>query len=126
MEEKPKNFKVCDICGAQAIFLCLECLANYYCDSCYKLIHDKKEKNNHKKEKLDYFIPIDTRCPKHPKVSLESNIEWSISYNIPNINSSLLYKFISFIRIYSNISTFIFIKNFEVCLVSKKQIRMVN
>ena len=70
MEEKPKNFKACDLCGAQAIFLCLECLANYYCDSCYKLIHDKKEKNNHKKEKLDYFIPIDTRCPKHPKVSL--------------------------------------------------------
>ena len=70
MEEKQKNFKYCDICESQATLLCLECLTNYYCDSCYKFVHDKKAKNNHKKEKIDYFVPIDTRCPEHPKVPL--------------------------------------------------------
>ena len=70
MEEKKKNFKLCDICESQATLLCLECLTNYYCDSCYKMIHDKKVKNNHKPEKIDYFVPIDTKCPEHPNVPL--------------------------------------------------------
>ena len=70
MEEKKNNFKLCDICESQATFLCLECLSNYYCESCYKFIHDKKVKSNHKKEKIDYFIPIEARCPKHKKVPL--------------------------------------------------------
>ena len=39
---------------------------NYFCDICYKLIHEKKEINQHKKEKIDYLIPIDTKCPNHP------------------------------------------------------------
>ena len=25
----------------------------------------KKKNTNHKKEKIDYFVPIDTRCPEH-------------------------------------------------------------
>ena len=70
MEEKKNNFKLCDICESQATFLCLECLSNYYCESCYKFIHDKKVKSNHKKEKIDLFIPIEARCPKHIKVPL--------------------------------------------------------
>ena len=70
MEEKKNNFKLCDICESQATFLCLECLSNYYCESCYKFIHDKKVKSNHKKEKIDYYIPIEARCPKHKKVPL--------------------------------------------------------
>ena len=71
MEEKKKNFKLCDICESQAILLCLECERNnYYCDSCYKLAHDKKPKSNHKKEKIDYYVPIETRCPEHPNVAL--------------------------------------------------------
>ena len=59
MEEKQKNFKQCDLCKSDAIYLCKECLYNYYCESCYKFIHDKKENANHKKEKIDYFLPID-------------------------------------------------------------------
>ncbi len=46
-------------------------LYNYYCDSCYKFIHDIKDNKNHKKEKIDYFLPIDTRCPEHPKIPLD-------------------------------------------------------
>ena len=48
----------------------MECLFNYFCESCYKFIHDKKENSNHKKEKIDYYVPIDTRCLVHPKNSL--------------------------------------------------------
>ena len=70
MEENQKNFKYCDICKSQATLLCLECVCNYYCDSCYKMIHDIKENNNYKKEKIDFFVPIETRCPQHPKVEL--------------------------------------------------------
>ena len=71
MEDKQKNFKLCDICESQATFLCLECLHdNYFCDSCYKMAHDKNSKSNHKKEKIDYYVPIETKCPEHPKVEL--------------------------------------------------------
>ena len=70
MEIEQKNFKLCDICRAQATLLCMECLFNYFCESCYKFIHDKKENSNHKKEKIDYFVPIDTKCPEHPDVAL--------------------------------------------------------
>ncbi len=71
MEEKQKNYKLCDICKSQAIYLCMECIINYYCESCYKYIHDIGDNKNHKREKIDYFVPIDTRCPEHPKVPLD-------------------------------------------------------
>ena len=71
MEEKQKNYKLCEVCKSQAIALCLECLSiNYYCDSCYKIAHDKEEYSKHKKVKIDYYIPIDTRCSEHKNVPL--------------------------------------------------------
>ena len=51
MEEKENILKYCDICKSQATSLCPCCLSGvgfYYCDSCYKMIHDKKENMNHK------------------------------------------------------------------------------
>ena len=73
MEEKENILKYCDICKSQGTFLCSSCLNGiglYYCDSCYKYIHDKKENTNHKKEKIDYYLPIDLRCNKHQNVPL--------------------------------------------------------
>ena len=70
MEEKKKNFKLCDLCDCQATFLCLECPTNYFCDSCYKFIHEKKTKSSHQKEKIDYYVPIETRCSAHKDVPL--------------------------------------------------------
>ena len=70
MEEKGKNFKNCDLCKSPATFLCFECLCNYFCDSCYKFIHNKKENINHKKEKIDYFLPFEKRCQEHQDVPL--------------------------------------------------------
>ena len=65
METKAKK---CEICEASATNVCLEC-QNYYCESCFKLIHDKKQ-NSHKKEVLDLFVPLDLKCPMHPTVPL--------------------------------------------------------
>ena len=66
MEEIKKNFKQCEICKIEATSLCSECVS-YFCDACYKYVHDKKENSSHKKQKIDYFVPIDTKCPDHPK-----------------------------------------------------------
>ena len=65
MEVKPKNYKICDICKADdATSLCLKCFS-YYCEDCYKTVHKKKENKEHKKEEIDYNVPIDTHCSLH-------------------------------------------------------------
>ena len=66
MENKQKNIKECEVCESNATCLCFKCL-QYFCDSCYKLIHDKKKNSNsnHKKDNLDPFVPIDLKCPEH-------------------------------------------------------------
>ena len=66
---KNKNNKQCEICGESATSLCLECIM-YFCDECYKYVLNKKLNSQHKKEKIDFFVPIDTKCPEHPKVIL--------------------------------------------------------
>ena len=63
------NIKQCDICGTNASCLCFDCI-NYFCESCFKLIHDKKINSGHKKEKIDLYIPIDLKCKDHPKIPL--------------------------------------------------------
>ena len=69
MEKDKNENKLCEICGEIASSLCLQCI-NYLCDSCYKFIHDKQWNNHHKKEKIDNFIPIETKCLNHPKYPL--------------------------------------------------------
>ena len=66
MEVIQKNYKLCEICESEATSLCLKCMS-YFCDKCYKNVHDNKAKSSHKKEKIDYFVPIDTKCPDHPQ-----------------------------------------------------------
>ena len=70
MEIANNNLKQCEICKIEATSLCLECIS-YYCDECYKYVHNKKENKNHKKEQIDYFVPIDTKCPEHSKRILD-------------------------------------------------------
>ncbi len=67
---KPNNSnkKTCEICESNATTLCLTC-QNYYCESCFKFIHDKKPKS-HMKENIDLYVPIDIKCPEHPSVPL--------------------------------------------------------
>ena len=63
--EKSKYIKECDICGVNATCLCFKCIL-YFCESCFKLIHDKQKNSNHKRELIDPYIPIDLKCPEHP------------------------------------------------------------
>ena len=69
MEINQKNFKQCDMCKVrEAKSLCPQCFC-YYCDNCFKCVHDEKENGEHTKEKIDYFVPIDTRCPEHNSIN---------------------------------------------------------
>ena len=67
MDDKQRNIKFCDICKSEASFICLDCICNYYCESCYKLIHSIKFNSDHKKEKIDDFFPINLRCSEPKK-----------------------------------------------------------
>ena len=69
MQRNQKNYKQCEICEIEATCLCLQCY-NYYCDACFKYVHDKNENINHKREKIDSFVPIDTECPDHEGVRI--------------------------------------------------------
>ena len=62
---RPK-IKSCELCHIEATCLCYECFI-YFCDSCFKFIHEKPLNKEHKKENIDLFCPIDTKCLEHPK-----------------------------------------------------------
>ena len=67
MEKNQKNVKQCDMCkDTDAMSLCTECFS-YYCDGCYKQVHGKKRNKDHKKESIDFNVPIDTWCTQHEK-----------------------------------------------------------
>ena len=65
MEKKLSNKKICEYCGIDASYLCFDC-CEYFCDSCYKMVHDKKLKSQHNKENIDPFIPFNLKCRNHP------------------------------------------------------------
>ena len=69
MKKNTSGIKECDICGSNATSLCFQCI-QYFCDSCYKFIHDKQKNSEHKKELIDPFVPIDLKCPGHPTIPL--------------------------------------------------------
>ena len=65
MEINKKNLKQCDMRkDKEATSLCPQCFS-YYCDVCHKAVHENTKNSQHKKEKIDYNVPIDTRCPDH-------------------------------------------------------------
>ena len=66
MKQNNNQIKNCEICESYATTLCYQCIS-YFCDSCYKFVHDKKNNSNHIKEPLDPYVPIDTKCPEHSK-----------------------------------------------------------
>ena len=66
MEQDSTYIKSCDICGINSSCICFSCL-NYFCDSCFTIIHDKEKNSCHKKEEINPYIPIELKCEKHPK-----------------------------------------------------------
>ena len=70
MEKNQKNYKTCDICrDTGATSLCPTCFS-YYCDDCHKTVHNKQKNKDHKKEPIDYNVPIDTYCPDHDGIPI--------------------------------------------------------
>ena len=70
MEINQKNFKQCDMCkDKEATSLCSQCFS-YYCDVCHKAVHENTKNSQHIKEKIDYNVPIDTRCQDHNTVPI--------------------------------------------------------
>ena len=67
---KPKQIKECSFCEIKAIYLCFQC-RKYFCENCFKIIHDLKNNFEHKKELIDPFIPIEINCSEHPNYPLE-------------------------------------------------------
>ena len=68
--EVQKNIKQCETCkDEEATVLCLDC-HSYFCEACYKYVHDRKKNRDHKKEKIDLFIPIEITCPDHERVPI--------------------------------------------------------
>lgn len=63
--EQQKNFmKKCEICNLYATNLCYECMS-YFCNSCFQFVHEKDYNSKHKKEEIDYYAPVDTKCSLH-------------------------------------------------------------
>ena len=58
------KLKKCEFCKIDATCLCFQCMS-YFCDSCFKTCHNNDEFKSHKKEKIDYYVPIDLKCPEH-------------------------------------------------------------
>ena len=72
MEQKKKIQKYCELCSELAKTLCLNC-NSYLCNSCSNFIHEKIKKNaQHKKEEIDPYVPIEIKCPEHPKIPMNS------------------------------------------------------
>lgn len=65
MEKNNSFIKKCDICKEDAIYICFSC-KQYFCESCYKFIHNKPINSNHKKENIDLYIPLELKCQEHP------------------------------------------------------------
>ena len=67
MEINHQNYKQCQICkDKEANGFCSQCFC-YYCDKCFKYVHEGTKNSEHKKEKIDYFVPIDTHCSAHER-----------------------------------------------------------
>ena len=65
MENKQKNFKQCDMCkDNDGTSFCFQCFS-YFCDKCFKWVHEGTKNSEHKKENIDVYVPIDTRYPAH-------------------------------------------------------------
>ena len=68
MEIQP-NIRKCEVCLVDATCLCFECMS-YFCDTCFKSSHNNEARKSHKKEKIDYYVPIDVKCPEHKLIPM--------------------------------------------------------
>ena len=69
MNDKKNLIKHCDVCYENSTCLCFKCNL-YFCESCYKLRHNKQNNTEHKKENIENLIPINFKCKEHPEIPL--------------------------------------------------------
>ena len=43
---------------------------SYYCDSCFNFFHNNEQRKTHKKENIDFYVPIDIKCPEHKLIPM--------------------------------------------------------
>ena len=58
------NQILCELCEENSKNLCLTC-NSYFCENCFNFVHQKKKNLGHKKEEIDPYVPIETKCSKH-------------------------------------------------------------
>ena len=96
-EKKESQFKYCEYCNSNASCLCFKC-NSYFCEQCYKIIHNLRKDPQHKKEIYDPFVPIDLKCPEHPQdrinlfcVDEKGKIKIIYNFNFRNMLCNLLF-----------------------------------
>ena len=67
MNQSKSKIKKCEICNSDPNSLCYQCIS-YFCEKRFKFVHDNQNNSQHKKEEIDPFVPIDTKCPDHSKI----------------------------------------------------------
>lgn len=65
-----KIYKQCGVCKSPVKYICFDCSNNFYCESCFNMIHNKKENFLHPKFEIDYFIQAKNLCQEHPTIPL--------------------------------------------------------
>jgi len=70
MVENLMIIKKCNLCLLEASSICFKC-KKYFCDNCYKIIHEIKKNNEHEKTKINPYLSIDFFCQNHPEYPLE-------------------------------------------------------
>ena len=70
MLENLTKIKKCDYCRSDASDVCFKC-NDFFCNNCYKIIHELRKDSEHKKIEINPYLSIDLFCPMHPKNPLE-------------------------------------------------------
>ena len=70
MDVNLNRLKKCDFCMSEASLICFQC-KKYYCDKCFKIIHDIKKDMSHEETKINPYLSIDFFCPEHKEYPLE-------------------------------------------------------
>ena len=52
--EQNKNKKICEVCKDEATCICYKCFL-YFCDSCYKIAHNRQKDKESQKRKNRFF-----------------------------------------------------------------------
>jgi len=70
MVENLTKLKKCNLCNSDSFWICFQC-KKYYCDKCWKIIHEIKKEKAHEKTKINPYLSLDFFCSNHQEYPLE-------------------------------------------------------